>query len=513
MARMKPCLRRITLLGIVACLLFAIGSRVSAAAPRNIVIIYTDDIGYGDLSCYGATAVQTPHIDRIAREGLRFTDAHTSSATCTPSRYSMLTGEYAFRQKGTGVARGDASAIIKPGRTTLASLLQKAGYRTGVVGKWHLGLGPEEGPDWNGKISPGPLEIGFNYCFLIPATGDRVPCVYVENHRVVGLDPKDPIQTSFGKPIGGEPTGKANPDLLKVHPSHGHDMTIINGVSRIGYMTGGKSARWVDEDMADVITQKAVEFIENHKAQPFFLYFATHDIHVPRMPHPRFAGKTSMGPRGDTIVEADWSTGEILAALDRLKLAEDTLVIWSSDNGPVVDDGYKDDAVTKLGAHKPAGPLRGGKYSNFEGGTRVPFIVRWPKGIKPGVSDALISQTDLPATLAKLTGQKLAHADAPDSFDVLDALTGKSMKGREHLIEHAGVLALRLGQWKYIEPGKGPKVNQNTNTEMGNDPGGQLYDLSSDLGERRNLASSEPDRAREMAAMLNKLRQDGRSRP
>jgi arylsulfatase A-like enzyme len=425
----------------------------------------------------------------------------------------MLTGEYAWRKRGTGVLAGDAALIIAPGRTTTASVLKNAGYTTGVVGKWHLGLGPGPGKtDWNGDLKPGPLEIGFDYCFLLPATGDRVPCVYVENHRVVGLDPKDPIRVSFAQPLADEPTGKDRRDLLKMHPSHGHDMTIVNGISRIGYMTGGKSARWKDEDMADDFTSKAVQFIERSQGKSFFLYFAPHDIHVPRVPHPRFAGKTGMGPRGDVIAQLDWCTGEILNTLDRLKLADNTLVIFTSDNGPVVDDGYKDEAVAKLGSHKPAGPLRGGKYSNFEGGTRVPFIVRWPAKVKPGVSDALVCHIDFLASFAALTGQKLAEADAPDSFNILPALLGDAKTGRDHLVEHASALSLRQGSWKYIEPSRGQKVNRNTDTETGNDPGGQLYNLADDPGETKNLAGKHPERVKEMSALLEKLREQGRRR-
>lgn len=498
----------------MAAIAAAVPWRTQAAQRKlpNIVLIYADDLGYGDVSCYGATKVATPHIDRLAREGVRFTNAHSASATCTPSRYALLTGEYAWRRKGTGVLPGDARLIVEPGRTTLPSILRQAGYVTGVVGKWHLGLG-EGNVDWNRDIKPGPLDLGFDHCFLIPATGDRVPCVYVEDRRVVGLDPSDPIKVSYGNPIGDEPTGRDYPELLKMHPSHGHDMTIVNGISRIGYMTGGKSARWVDEDMADVITAKAAQFIEKNKAEPFFLYFATHDIHVPRVPHARFAGASGMGPRGDVILQLDACVGEILKTLDALGLSDDTMVIFTSDNGPVVDDGYKDQAVELLGEHKPAGPLRGGKYSAFDAGTRVPFVVRYPRQVKPGASDALLCQIDLLASMATWTGRKLDESDGPDSFDVLSALLGRSQTGRDHLVEHAGTLSLIQGNWKYIEPSKGARYNKLTNTELGNDPEPQLYNLKEDLGEKNNVASEHPEKVKEMAALLRKLRSQGRSRP
>ncbi len=476
----------------------------------NIVIIYADDLGYGDVSCYGATSIITPNIDRVAKEGLMFANAHCTSATSTPSRYSLLTGEYAWRQQGTGIARGDAPAIIQPGRTTMASVLKNAGYTTGVVGKWHLGLGSEEGADWNGEITHTPLDIGFDYSFLIPATGDRVPCVYVENRRVVGLDPSDPIRVSFTEPILDEPTGRDHPELLKMLPSHGHDMTIINGISRIGYMSGGRSAWWVDEDMADVITDKAVDFIRNNRDNRFFLYFATHDIHVPRVPHPRFSGTSGMGPRGDAILQFDWCVGEILKAIDGQGLSGNTLVIITSDNGPVVDDGYKDDAVEKLGNHKPSGPLRGGKYSAFDGGTRVTFIARWPGMIRPGISEALFSQIDLIASIATLTGQELPRNDAPDSFTHLDALLGKDRKGRDWLIEHSanGRLSIIRGDWKYIEPGPGPRIAVNTNIELGNDTLPQLYNLRDDIGEQVNLASANPAKLEELTKLLQDIKKN-----
>jgi arylsulfatase A-like enzyme len=488
------------------------GARAAAAAKLpSIVYMYADDLGYGDVGCYGATRVKTPNLDRAAASGIRFTHAHSSSATCTPSRYSLMTGEYAFRQKGTGVLAGDASLIVQPGRYTLPAMLQQAGYRTGAVGKWHLGLGGRD-LDWNGEIKPGPLEVGFDYSFIFPATGDRVPCVFVENHKVVNLDPNDPIRVSYDTPFPGEPTGAANPELLKMKPSHGHDKTIVNGISRIGYMTGGKSARWVDEDMADTITGKAVKFLEDNRARPFFLYFATHDIHVPRVPHPRFVGKTDMGPRGDAIAELDWSVGRVLDTLDKLKLTSNTLFIFTSDNGPVVDDGYRDQAVERLGDHKPAGPLRGGKYSAFDGGTRVPFVVRWPGTVRRGVSDAPVSQVDLLASLAAFTSQKLPETAAPDSFNVMPALLGKTKVGRPYIVEHANALSLIVGDWKVIQPHGGAKRNE-TGNELGNDPQAQLFDLAHDLGEQKNVAGEHPEKVKEMLAMLEKIQKDGRSRP
>jgi arylsulfatase A-like enzyme len=485
-------------------------SAALAATPAdkpNIIIIIADDLGYGDLSCYGATKVSTPNIDRLAKAGRRFTQAHTTSATCTPARYALLTGKYPWRRSDARILPGDARLLIAVGTPTIPSVLQKAGYATGVVGKWHLGLGDEQ-LDWNKDIKPGPLELGFDSCFLLPATGDRVPCVYVENHRVVGLDPKDPISVRYDQPIGNEPTGKKNPELLKYAPSHGHDMTIVNGISRIGYMTGGKSARWVDEDMADVFAKRADQFIEQNRRKPFFLYYATHDIHVPRMPHSRFAGKSGLGLRGDVILQFDWTVGQLMATLDRLGIANNTLVIVTSDNGAVIDDGYKDEAVAKLNGHTPNGILRGGKYSAFEAGTRVPLIARWPAKIKPGVSDALVSQVDFAASFADLTGQPVPANGMSDSRNAIAALTGNDKVGRDHVIEHAANsrLGVRTADWKYIEPGPGPAKNVNTNIELGNDTSPQLYHLKSDPGETRNVADDNKAKLDELKALLAKAR-------
>lgn len=481
-----------------------------AETKPNVIIILADDIGYGDLGFNGEKTIQTPNADRLAAQGIRFTDAHAVAATSTPSRYSLLTGHYAWRRNDTGIATGDAGMVIRPEQTTMADLFRDAGYTTGAVGKWHLGLGDTQGSqDWNGFITPGPTDIGFDYSYIMAATGDRVPCVYVENQRIVNLDPNDSIEVSYKEPFPGEPLGKDHPELLTVlkpSPNHGHDMAIVNGVSRIGYMKGGKSALWLDENIADSITHKAVKFIENNKDNPFFLYFATNDIHVPRVPHPRFVGSTPMGARGDAIMEFDWSVGQILETLDRLGLTENTLIVLTSDNGPVVDDGYADRAVELLGEHRPWGDFRGGKYSSFEAGTRVPFIIRWPAQIKPAVSDALVSHIDLFASFAGLLDQSLPGNVAPDSRNQLDVFTGKTVKGRDYVIEQAGSLSVSTAEWKYISPSDGPAYNALTNTELGNNKEPQLYNLKQDIGEKKNLATENPEKVDELKAILEKER-------
>jgi arylsulfatase A-like enzyme len=488
-------------------IIFASGCRsVKKANDRpNIIIIYIDDLGYGDVSCYGATRVQTPNVDRLAQNGLRFTDAHCTAATCTPSRFSLLTGMYAFRNNAA-ILSGDAPLLISQGIETLPSVLQKRGYTTAVVGKWHLGLGIGT-IDWNKPISPGPLETGFNYSFIIPATVDRVPCVYVEGHNVYNADPTDPLYVSYKEKTGDEPTGLSNPELLKMKADTQHSNTIINGISRIGFMTGGKKARWRDEDMADVFTSKAKAFIESNKSKPFFLYLALTDIHVPRTPHERFLGKNAMGRRGDVILEMDWVTGEITKEIGRLGLEKNTLILFTSDNGPVLNDGYSDDAVEKAGGHKPAGIFRGGKYSAFEGGTRVPTIACWPGTIKPGVSNALLSQVDWMASLAALAGQPLTGKAGPDSRNRLPVLLGTSQNGAGYMLEESFTVSIRKGNWKYIAPQStgAPDWLKNKRVEAGLEQQPQLYDLQTDPGETKNVAAQYPERVQQLQTELKKI--------
>lgn len=479
----------------------------------NVIFLIGDDVGYGDLSCYGHASIQTPNVERLAAQGLRFTDAHAVAATSTPSRYSLFTGHYAWRRNDTGIAAGNAGMVIRPEQETVADVFRAAGYTTGAIGKWHLGLADTTaGQDWNGFITPGPQDIGFDYSYIMAATGDRVPCVWLENQRVVNLDPADPIEVSYKEPFPGEPLGKDHPELLtklKPSPNHGHNQAIVNGISRIGYMKGGKQALWEDENIADSITVKAVQFIEQHKAEPFFLYVGTNDIHVPRYPHERFRGKSGMGYRGDAILQFDWTVGEIMAALEKAGIAENTLIVLSSDNGPVVDDGYADRAVELLGEHKPWGPMRGGKYSNFEAGTRVPFIVSWPARVKPGVSEALVSQIDLFASMASLVGQPVPEGAAPDSRDQLKALLGEDPNGRDYIIEQAGSLSVQNRGWKYIAPSNGAAYAKLTNTELGNNKEPQLYDLKADIGERTNVAAEHADVVAAMQQCLDQEKAKG----
>ncbi|KAA9041904.1 sulfatase-like hydrolase/transferase [Ginsengibacter hankyongi] len=474
----------------------------------NILIIYVDDLGYADVSCYGATAVQTPNVDALAKAGLKFTDAHCSASTCTPSRYALLTGSYAFRNNAA-ILPGDAPLIIDPNKGTIASMLKKAGYATGVIGKWHLGLGDGK-PNWNADIKPGPLEIGFDYSFLIPATPDRVPTVYVEDHKVVNLDKDDPITINYNQRVGNDPIGLEHPEMLKMQADSQHSGTIINGISRIGFMKGGHKAYWKDEDFASVLNDKVTEFITQHKDRPFFLYYSLPSIHVPRAPNAKFVGATKMGPRGDDIVQMDWMTGEVMKTLKKLGLEDNTLVIFSSDNGPVLNDGYADKAVQLLGNHHPAGIYKGGKYSAYEGGTRVPTITYWPNEIHPGESDALISQVDIYASLAQLVGEQVDHHKAaPDSKDFLPVLLGKSKEGRKQMIEEAFTLSLRSGEWKYIDPvkAKTPDWLKNKDVPTGLQSTPQLYNLEKDPGENYNLADQYPREVKELSEKLNELMQ------
>ncbi len=497
---------------VVLCILLStnVFSQVSKIAKPNIVLIYTDDLGFGDISYNGTAAIKTPQIDKLAKSGVNFSNLHATSATCTPSRFSLLTGTYAWRKKGTGIAPGNAALLIDTSIQTLPKMLQQSGYTTGVVGKWHLGLGGNEGPQWNSLITPGPKQIGFDYSFLLPATGDRVPCVFVENQRIVNLNLNDTLLVNYKLPINvNDPTGEKNPELLKMLPSHGHDMSIVNGVSRIGYMSGGKEALWKDEEIADVLVSKATNFIEANKQNPFFLYLSTHDIHVPRMPHSRFVGKSGIGSRGDAILQLDWTVGAIVNALKKKNLLQNTLIIFTSDNGAVLDDGYKDEAVEKLGNHKPNGIYRGGKYSAFEGGTRVPFIISWKGNIaKRKTSNTLLSQVDLYASLASLTGQKIEVGSALDSRNYITSFLNQSNESSAFVIEQSinNTLSIIVGNWKYIEPSNGGAINKNTNTEMGYLKTAQLYNLNTDPSEKNNIAEKNQEKLKELKNLLEEVK-------
>lgn len=482
-------------------------SLLSSERLPNILIVYADDLGYGDLGCYGATVVPTPNLDALARTGLRFTDAYATASTCTPSRYSLLTGKYPIRKSGANILPGDAGMLIDTDELTIASALKPHGYTTAVIGKWHLGLGQGR-IDWNGPITPSPLDLGFDRSYIMAATNDRVPCVYVDGRVVDNLDPEDPITVFYGQenPFPDAPTGRLNPELLTVmkHSDKQHWDSIINGVGRIGFSQGGTRAQWDDATMADVFLDKARDFISENKARPFFLYYALHQPHVPRVPGHRFSGTTSLGPRGDTIAELDWCVGEIVMHLEQLGIREQTLVVFSSDNGPVLDDGYLDEAVEKNGGHRSAGVLRGGKYSLFEGGARVPMIVNWPEVVEPGVSNAVFSQVDLLGSLLALAGSEVPAERGLDTMDMLATLTGKSDLGRPRIVYQAmGTKPLlREGQWVYIPPYGGPAIFHEKNIELGNSEGHQLYNIVDDPSQQENLASRFPGRTVQMAETL-----------
>ena len=470
----------------------------------NIIIIYTDDLGYGDIGANGATEINTPNIDFLAQNGIRFTKGYSSSATCTPSRYALLTGIYPWKNKRAKILPGTAPLIIDTSILTLPKWLYGKGYNTGIVGKWHLGLG-NGNVNWNTKITPGPNEVGFNYSHIMAATQDRVPTVYIENGYVVNLDKNDPIEISYRENFEGEPTGKDNPELLKMKWHHGHNMSIVNGIPRIGFMKGGESAKWKDEDMADYFLSKAKEFVKNNKQNPFFLYYAMQQPHVPRTPHERFKGKSGLGPRGDVIVEADWCVGEFMKTLEEENLSENTLIIFTSDNGPVLNDGYYDEAVEKIGNHDPKGGLRGGKYSLFEAGTNVPFICYWKGKIKPNVSDELICQIDLFKSIAALVSDK--NSIKNDGEDLHNLLLGNNGKGRNSLvIEATSRTAYKKDNFVLIPPYKGQAIAKAVNIELGNSENYMLFDLAKDPSQQKNIADEKPDFLKELISEFKQVR-------
>lgn len=472
-------------------------SSVSAEreSPPNVIVILSDDVGWGDPGCYGGTRIKTPNLDALAGGGLRFTDAHASASVCTPTRYSLLTGQYSWRVNAVGlnkgVANGDSPLLIPTSAVTLPKIMKSAGYRTGAIGKWHLGFGTSN-PDYNKELSPGPLETGFDGFFGFPATNDRVPTVFVRDHRVENLDPADPIAISY------QPPADPNSPLRK----------YASGGSRIGWMSGGKAAQWKDADLAARFTGEVVTFVEKNAENPFFLYYAPHNVHAPTVPGPRFQGSSGQGKRADCLVELDWSVGELMKTLDRLKLSGNTLVIFTSDNGAYVIDEN---------GHRPNGPWRGEKSQSWEGGHRVPFIARWPGKIKPGVCDELVSLVDLPATAAALVGVELAADAAPDSFNLLPTLLGQANPHpRDHLVVMGGTgaLSIRQGKWKFIPDlatANGWKSWAGKNASSTVKAG--LFNLESDKGELTNLNAREPEISKRLAGLLETSRGAKSTRP
>ena len=489
-------------------LLLTFATLTAAAQERpNVVFILADDLGYGDLSCYGGEEM-TPHVDSLAACGVRFSNAHAVASTSTPSRYGILTGCYPFRRQGTDVAAGNAGMIIKPEQTTVADVFHAAGYRTAALGKWHLGLGAKTAEqDWNGKLDQSPEDLGFDYHYIMAATADRVPCVFIEQGKVANFDENAPIEVSYQQPFEGEPTAKNHPELCTVQrSSHGHDQAIVNGIGRIGFMKGGGRALWRDEDISDSIIAHFVDFLDkNPKNTPFFVYLCTNDVHVPRQPHERFRGKSKMGLRGEAILQFDWTVGKVREALEKKNLLDNTLIIITSDNGPVLDDGYDDRAEELVGTHRIAGPFRGGKYSAFEAGNAVPLIVAGA-GVKKRESDALVSHIDILASMAALAGQPVPAGT--DSRDALKTWLGKSQKSADFHISMASnrSLEIRTEKWKYIEPSNGgPLITWGPKIETGYSRQPQLYNLKKDVGEKENVAEKYPRKVKELKHLLTQI--------
>lgn len=458
-----------------------------AADRPNIVIILADDLGYGSLNSYGADAshIRTPNIDRLAAQGRRFTDANTPSSVCSPTRYGLLTGRYDWRtDQKHGVVNTTDPLHIDTSRSTIASLLKLAGYRTAAIGKWHLGYGTTKA-DFTKPLTPGPLDIGFDYHFAVPQNHGDASGVYVRNRQVVGL------RSDRNVPAGKSP--------------YGRDFMGIDAPQR------------VDENVMDELTTDAVSWLERQSADtPFFLYFAPVAIHFPYTPSDKTKGESGTGLYGDWIHELDLSIGRLLDTLDRMKVTEETLVIFSSDNGGVLmTEGARPEAEAYRAGLRCNGELRGRKHSIYEGGFRVPFLVRWPGHVSSGtVCDETINLIDIYATLAAVIDQPL-HPDkevAEDSFNVLPAMLGTPHVEplRPSMIVHSpnGNFAIRRGPWKYIE-GKPSATLKRVSRRDELQP--QLYNLQDDPGEKQNVIDEHPDTAGRLASLLEQQRTDGRS--
>jgi arylsulfatase A-like enzyme len=483
-------------LGLALAILTAL-TPVAAAKPAppthprpNLVLILADDLGWGDLGCYNPESrIPTPHLDRLAHQGLRFLDAHSPSAVCTPTRYALLTGRYAWRTRLTqGVLWGYSPPLIEPNRPTLPAFLQTAGYQTAAIGKWHLGLRfatrepaefgdatqPAADPaliDWHQPLPQGPRSAGFNTFFGIPASLDMVPYVYIENDHVTA-PPSVLLAGDRSQRQGGR------------------------GFWRAGPASPGFSV----ESCLPTLADRAVAFLRNQSPnQPFFLYFPLTSPHDPWVPTPEFQGRTRAGPRGDFVAQTDAVVGRILHALEERGLADNTLVIFTSDNG-----AHWLPAEVRETGHAANGPWRGMKSDAYEGGHRVPFIARWPARIRPDTtSPTLIGLHDLFATMADLLRQPLPPDAAPDSLSFLPALDGHRHRRPQPLVLHSirGTFALRHGPWKWINaPDSGGWSPGRVDTPS------QLYHLGRDPSETNNLAASHPKRVRTFHQRLTQLR-------
>jgi arylsulfatase A-like enzyme len=454
-----------------------------AKRPPNIVIILADDMGMGDVGAYNATSkAPTPSLDTLAASGMRLTDAHSPSAVCTPTRYGLLTGRYAWRtHMKDGVLKGYSPLLIDPARSTIASMLRKKGYATAAVGKWHLGLGTDEVTDYSKPLSPGPNDVGFDYFFGIPASLDMPPYTFLENDRVFTSFDGDEIGDSGRRRDGGE-----------------------------GYWHAGSIARdFAHEDVLPKIAERSIAYIREREKtgrdKPFFLYVPLTAPHTPWMPTPEFIGRSNAGYYGDFVAQVDDTVGRIMSALRDTGVADETIVVFASDNGA----RWSEEQITKWG-HRANLNWRGQKADIFEGGHRVPMIVSWPGRIVPDTkSENLTSLTDLYATLADVVGADSGSEDGVDSESFLPTLLGQAQTERNPVIHHSsrGMFAIRDGDWKLIEGlGSGGFTKPAVVEQVEGGPAGQLYNLADDPSETTNLYQERPDVVERLTLMLDGIR-------